>query len=373
MALNWRLNAGELRAMGGSLLRRLRTRWSSRQRTAKSLFLDDQAFRFEFACERMRVDRNRSPLAVLMIDLPVDSQSAADVEFLGRILRQRLRITDTIGLLADGRVGVLLPDTPESGAWKVADDVCSEYPVGKRRPSCEVFLYPTEETRRRDGRAVREGQAVSSGAGATPELLFFSPTPRWKRAIDVTIALTGLVASAPLLAVIAVAVKATSRGPVLYVQEREGLGGRRFRMFKFRTMHVNAEHHQAALRVRSVQDGPAFKMHRDPRTTWVGRWLRKTSLDELPQLWNVLRGEMSLVGPRPLPTAESQECLPWQRQRLAVVPGMTGLWQVHGRNTVSFDEWMRMDLQYVRRRSPWYDALLLLRTAPALVFSRGPR
>lgn len=360
-------------AMSGSMIRRLCTKILTRRRPGPPQFLGDQAFRFEFACERMRVDRNRSPLSVLMIDLPADSRGGSDFEFLGRTLRQRLRITDTIGLLSDGRVGVLLPDTPESGAWKVADDVCSVYPVGNRRPGCEVFLYPHDETRRRDGKPACEGETVPSGVGTTPELLFCTQTPTWKRAIDVAVALTGLVATAPLAGAIAVAVKATSRGPVLYVQEREGLGGRRFQMLKFRTMHADADRHQAALRERSVQDGPAFKMHRDPRTTWVGRLLRVTSLDELPQLWNVLRGEMSLVGPRPLPTAESQGCLPWQRQRLAVAPGMTGLWQVHGRNTVSFDEWMRMDLQYVRRQSPLYDTLLLLRTAPALVLSRGPR
>lgn len=359
--------------MSGSWFQRLGARLFAGKSSCNGLFLDDQSFRFEFARERMRVDRNRSPLSVLMIDLPSELRQASDLEFLGCTLRQRLRITDTIGALADGRVGVLLPDTPESGAWKVADDVCSVYPVGKLRPSCEVFVYPNEESRRRDGKPSRDGQTVQTGSVATTELLFCQRTPMWKRTADVMVALLGLIVTAPVMAAIAVAVKATSRGPVFYVQEREGLGGRRFPMIKFRTMRVNADRHQAALRARSVQDGPAFKMRRDPRTTWIGRLLRVTSLDELPQLWNVLRGDMSLVGPRPLPTAESQECQPWQRQRLAVVPGMTCVWQVRGRNTVSFDEWMRMDLQYVRRRSPWYDAFLLLRTAPALVFSRGPR
>ena len=144
-------------------------------------------------------------------------------------------------------------------------------------------------------------------------------------------------------------------------------------MYKFRTMRAGAEQFQAVLRSRSDQDGPAFKMRHDPRTTRIGHWLRVTSLDELPQLWNVLRGDMSLVGPRPLPTAESLECKPWQRQRLWVVPGMTCIWQVRGRSTVSFDQWMRMDLQYIRRRSLLYDVGLLLRTAPALLLQRGPR
>jgi lipopolysaccharide/colanic/teichoic acid biosynthesis glycosyltransferase len=131
--------------------------------------------------------------------------------------------------------------------------------------------------------------------------------------------------------------------------------------------------HQSALLHHSEQDGPAFKMRDDPRTTWIGRWLRRTSLDELPQFWNVLCGEMSLVGPRPLPTLESLECLPWQRQRLWVVPGMTCIWQVRGRNTVTFDQWMRMDLQYSRRRSLLRDLQLIIATAPSIVLKRGPR
>jgi lipopolysaccharide/colanic/teichoic acid biosynthesis glycosyltransferase len=214
---------------------------------------------------------------------------------------------------------------------------------------------------------------VGESSSATVEAVFANPTPAWKRTIDVAGAAVGLTLSMPLLLVIAIAVKLTSRGPVFYSQEREGLGGRRFRIYKVRTMRLDADRQQAALRSCSEQDGPAFKMRNDPRTTWLGRWLRLTSLDELPQFWNVIRGEMSLVGPRPLPTGESLECSSWQRQRLTVVPGMTCIWQVRGRSTVSFDQWMRMDLQYVRRRSLTFDARLLLNTAPAIVFQRGPR
>jgi lipopolysaccharide/colanic/teichoic acid biosynthesis glycosyltransferase len=138
-------------------------------------------------------------------------------------------------------------------------------------------------------------------------------------------------------------------------------------------MRMGADQDQSALREYSVQDGPAFKMANDPRTTWVGRVLRATSLDELPQFFNVLRGDMSLVGPRPLPIHESIQCTPWQRRRLSVVPGMTCIWQVSGRSRVSFEEWMRMDLEYVRRRSLLCDMSLLLSTAPSVVVSRGPR
>jgi lipopolysaccharide/colanic/teichoic acid biosynthesis glycosyltransferase len=144
-------------------------------------------------------------------------------------------------------------------------------------------------------------------------------------------------------------------------------------MHKLRTMHVNAEQRQQELRQYSEQDGPAFKMTDDPRTTWFGQWLRLFSLDEVPQLWNVMRGEMSLVGPRPLPTPESLACEAWQRQRLLVAPGMTCFWQVSGRNSVTFKEWMRMDLRYLRRRSLLCDARLLLSTGPSLFLHQGPR
>jgi lipopolysaccharide/colanic/teichoic acid biosynthesis glycosyltransferase len=197
--------------------------------------------------------------------------------------------------------------------------------------------------------------------------------PRSKRGVDIVGAIAGLIVSAPLCVFLAVVIKLTSRGPVFYSQWREGHGGRLFRIHKFRTMVVDAHQHQSALRAHSVQDGPAFKMQHDPRTTWIGKLMRRTSLDELPQFWNVLIGDMSLVGPRPLPTHESVQCLPWQRQRLLVVPGLTCIWQVKGRSTVTFVEWMRMDLQYVRRRSMLCDLQLLLATGPSIFLTKGPR
>ncbi len=332
-----------------------------------------EAFDLSWRGNECAVDRSRLPFALLVIELPTDRATPRDLDFLGRTLIRRTRITDTIGILSERRIGVLLPDTPKSGAWKVASDVCSRYPVGLDRPSCEVFVYPDDGAHRRNGEACRDSHPVDSSPAATMDSLFVTPTPMWKRAIDVVGAIGGLFASAPLLAVVAAAVKLTSHGPVIYSQEREGLGGRRFRMYKIRTMRLDADRHQEALRPYSLQDGPAFKMRDDPRTTWIGHWLRLTSLDEIPQLWNVLRGEMSLVGPRPLPTDESQECTPWQRQRLSVTPGMTCIWQVQGRSSVSFEQWMRMDLQYVRRRSLKCDMGLLLTTVPAIVFQRGPR
>jgi lipopolysaccharide/colanic/teichoic acid biosynthesis glycosyltransferase len=169
----------------------------------------------------------------------------------------------------------------------------------------------------------------------------------------------------------ALAIKITSRGGVFFTQYRDGLGGRPFRMLKFRTMRLGADDEKQALRQHSEQDGPAFKIKDDPRLTTVGRFLRATSIDELPQLWNVLRGEMSLVGPRPLPCDESARCRRWQRRRLEVTPGLTCIWQVSGRNLLPFEEWMRMDLRYVDGRSFWTDLNLLLWTIPAVLSRKG--
>ena len=186
-------------------------------------------------------------------------------------------------------------------------------------------------------------------------------------------ALTGLMVSLPIVAAAAAAIKATSRGPIIFSQEREGLGGRRFKMYKLRTMSVDAESRKSELRRHSVQDGPAFKLASDPRTTSIGRLLRWTSVDELPQFINVLKGDMSLVGPRPLPTEESRACQLWQRRRLSVTPGLTCSWQVTSRGTVKFDDWVRMDLQYARMPSLWTDLKLILLTVPALFTHRGVR
>ncbi len=193
-----------------------------------------------------------------------------------------------------------------------------------------------------------------------------------KRAIDVVGACLGLVLATPIMLVIAVGLRLSSRGPIIFMQERCGLGGRRFRFFKFRTMVEDAEDQRALLTHLNEMRGPVFKISRDPRITRLGAILRKTSLDELPQLWNVLRGEMSLVGPRPPVPDEVASYDSRQRQRLAVVPGITGLWQVSGRSTINdFETWLELDLAYVRRWSLWLDFRILAKTVIVVISARG--
>lgn len=184
-------------------------------------------------------------------------------------------------------------------------------------------------------------------------------------------ALVLLIVALPML-VLAVLIKLDSPGPVLYRQVRIGRGGRGFDMYKFRSMFDGAEEHHEALAISVGQNkSPIFKLRQDPRVTRLGKVIRRTSLDELPQLFNVLRGDMSLVGPRPALPRELESYKPWQRARLEAVPGMTGLWQVSGRSELSFQEMSRLDLEYIEQWSLWLDCWALLRTIPAVVTGRG--
>jgi exopolysaccharide biosynthesis polyprenyl glycosylphosphotransferase len=210
-----------------------------------------------------------------------------------------------------------------------------------------------------------------------PMIVFRSaPEVSWallfKGAFDRLGAAVLLVLLSPLLLAIALLIKLSSRGPVLFKQERCGVRGRVFVMHKFRSMVSDAEQRQAELMVFNEMDGPVFKIARDPRITGIGRFLRRTSLDELPQLVNVLMGKMSLVGPRPLPVREVRQFKsPWQRRRLSMKPGITCLWQIAGRNTVGFEEWMRLDLQYIDTWSLWLDFKILVKTIPVVLMGKG--
>lgn len=192
-----------------------------------------------------------------------------------------------------------------------------------------------------------------------------------KRVLDLTVSLTGLIVLLPVILLVTTAILSTMGRPVLLRQLRSGYNGRTFTMYKFRTMVRDAEQRRAEVAALNEVDGPAFKSRLDPRITPVGHVLRRTSLDELPQLLNVLLGRMSLVGPRPLMVGEQQRISGPQRRRLSMKPGMTGLWQVSGRSNLSFDEWMKLDLQYVDNWSLGLDLKLLLRTMPAVLTGRG--
>lgn len=187
-----------------------------------------------------------------------------------------------------------------------------------------------------------------------------------KRLIDVICSFIGVVVLSPLFIVIAIIIKATSKGPVFFSQKRVGKNGKEFDMYKFRSMVVNAEELKEKLASQNEMSGPMFKMKDDPRVTKVGKFIRKTSIDELPQLWNVLKGDMSLVGPRPSLPKEVAQFEEWMHRRLEVKPGLTCYWQVSGRNNIDFEDWMKLDIKYVDERSTWIDIKLIFKTVGVL-------
>ena len=183
-----------------------------------------------------------------------------------------------------------------------------------------------------------------------------------KRLIDIICSFMGLLAFSPLFIIIAIIIKFTSKGPVFFSQKRVGKYGREFDMYKFRSMVVNAEELKEKLAAQNEMSGPMFKMKDDPRVTKVGKFIRKTSLDELPQLWNVLKGDMSLVGPRPSLPKEVAQFEDWMHRRLEVKPGLTCYWQVSGRNNIDFEDWMKLDIRYVEERNLFVDIKLIFKT-----------
>jgi len=222
------------------------------------------------------------------------------------------------------------------------------------------------------------GKLQATDLGGIPLMrLETTPGSPWqlfiKRASDVIISLVALIILSPVLLVTAIAIKLSSLGPIFFKQERNGMNGRRFTLLKFRSMVVGAEKMQEELLALNEMDGPVFKIKNDPRLTKVGKFLRRTSLDELPQLINVLKGDMSLVGPRPPIPGEVTNYETWQRRRLSMRPGITCFWQISGRNEINFEEWMKLDLEYIDNWSFWLDLKILLRTIPVVLFGTGAR
>lgn len=194
-----------------------------------------------------------------------------------------------------------------------------------------------------------------------------------KRGFDIIVSLVGLVLLAPILLLTALAIKLSSRGPLFFEQERNGMNGRKFSLLKFRSMVVGAEKMQEELLALNEMDGPVFKIRNDPRMTRIGKFLRKTSLDELPQLINVLKGDMSLVGPRPPIPGEVTNYETWQRRRLSMRPGITCFWQISGRNEIDFEQWMKLDLEYIDNWSLGLDFKIFFKTIPVVLFGAGAR
>ena len=263
---------------------------------------------------------------------------------------------------------------------RVVDDVVFAIPVVESL-TCEREIGWCEEVGvtvhlRADLVRTLFARMYPSDLDGTP-MLTVSATPRQpaallvKRVIDLFGSFVALTALSPVFLIAAILVKSTSRGPVFFAQTRSGLNGRTFTLYKFRSMYRDAEERRAALASRNEMSGPVFKIKDDPRVTPVGKWMRRFSIDELPQFWNVLAGDMSLVGPRPPIPEEVKKYERWQRRRLSMKPGITCLWQVSGRNAIDFNDWMKLDLAYIDTWSLRLDVQILLRTVPVVLTAKG--
>jgi lipopolysaccharide/colanic/teichoic acid biosynthesis glycosyltransferase len=299
-----------------------------------------------------------------------------------------------VGWLNGHRIGVILTDTPIEGAWKFADDISQSVAASDPPPACSVYTYPTQWLSGGDGRLHQSGRTsrrrqsdedkvngTSSGAedettgpGRAVEglrSLFGHGLPFWKRALDVVGSLLGFVLLFPIFLGIAALIKIVSPGPVFFRQRRLGYLRKPFTLWKFRTMEADADPslHRSHFAELIGSDRPMAKLDvdRDPRIIRFGGFLRSSCLDELPQLINVVKGEMSLIGPRPCLAYEAQHYLLWQNGRFDSVPGLTGLWQVGGKSRTTFNEMIRLDIRYGQHRSLWLDARILLKTVPAVV------
>jgi lipopolysaccharide/colanic/teichoic acid biosynthesis glycosyltransferase len=318
-------------------------------------------------------------------------KTAASLRRVGLVIANNVRIGDEIGWFDKNSLAAVLPSTTAEGAWRFTDRVCQELDPEGLTPVCTVYSYPTGEV---PSGSHPEGPRIPGGpdSGNSPdttreksilkdqdrdrpvgslEPLLWRRVPVWKRALDVTGALAGLIILSPVFLLLAILIKIVSPGPVFFRQERVGYMGRPFAVWKFRTMHPRSDPsvHERYLHDLISQDETLTKLDsfEDPRIIPFGKFLRQSCLDELPQLLNVLTGDMSLVGPRPALPYEAREYLPWHKWRLDVMPGMTGLWQVSGKNRTTFKKMMRLDVSYSRKISPWLDVKILLRTFPVIL------
>ncbi len=364
--------------------------------------LSPAEFDAAFEVEASRAERSNSALALVVFAAQHGPGTSEGIDELLEAIEERKRQYDTIGRLEANRVGVLLPYTRSGGAWAFASDVLKRLGTGNNQflatvssnevgPSGKPAAFAPKEVasppKSRRGKPAPD--APRAGEEEVDELAPEPARPEdistlasiWyefghrpslgKRFLDVLGSGTALVLLSPVLLGAATAVKLSSPGPVLFRQVRAGQFGRPFELVKFRSMFVDAEARKSELMHLNEMDGPVFKIKNDPRITPVGRWLRRTSIDELPQLWNVLRGDMSLVGPRPPMLEELPGYEQWHLRRLTRRGGLTCIWQTSGRNQIPFREWMRMDRRYMRQESMLTDLRLIAKTVWTVTIGRG--
>jgi exopolysaccharide biosynthesis polyprenyl glycosylphosphotransferase len=331
--------------------------------------------------EKLRVDRSKAPLSLVLFYFREKGVSSRDAvqEFL-TTLEKNTRESDIRGWVDEGVIGLILPDTDKNGMNHCVEKIVNGN--GNVSYSVVTGTYPSDLVQKLLTEEKSQPNFFPLDLDETTKLPGFQIT--LKRIMDILGSVVGLILFSPIILITTIVVKMTSPGPIVFRQSRFGRKGVRFPFYKFRSMywgtddHIHREYVANLIKgeIEKINQGekeaPLFKMKSDPRVTPVGKIIRKTSIDELPQFFNVLKGEMSLVGPRPPLPYEVEKYEPWHLRRiLEVKPGMTGLWQVDGRSTTSFDDMVRLDLRYAQNWSLWLDIKILLKTVRAVFRPKG--
>jgi len=368
----------------------------SRLLSRNKIILNQKEFDAFIQRERNMVERHGSYFSLAVFNVNGIVHKPQDLKKITSMFKERLRCTDIAGWLDQGQIGLMLPLTTRENAHLVAKDILKRTDLDGKY-SYEIHLYPVNisnhidsdndarGSRKADSTRDSKSKSNQGNRSSAPKFdaqvptdqkdnlpgAFFSHCPLWKRTMDILISSAAILLLSPILLAVTVAVKMSSHGPILFRQKRCGFGGKVFRMYKFRTMIIDAEDHKHKLLADNHRNGPVFKIENDPRLTRVGNFLRRWSLDELPQLFNVLLGDMSLVGPRPPIVEEVRQYKIWQQRRLAVKPGITCIWQVRSRDSKDFDHWVREDIEYIAERSFLTDLKILIFTIPAVLSGKG--
>ena len=338
--------------------------------TLRSVYTIDD-FNLIIKRERFRSDRNNQKFSLITFDVEKFNHDKTRFNNFIDMLTSRVRISDEIGWFDIRRIAVLLPDTALKDAQKLAHNICMNIADSASHPPCTVYMYPSLKWI--DGESYTEPSCPEENVHE--KLAVGHKMPLWKRSVDIIGSLSGIIILSPILLLIAILIKIVSPGPVFFKQDRVGRSGKIFSFLKFRSMKVNNDvtvhrnHLKKLINGDSDSHESMEKLNNDPRIIPLGSLFRKTCVDELPQLINVLRGEMSLVGPRPCIPYEAEEYLRWHARRFDIIPGMTGLWQVSGKNKTTFKEMIRLDIKYASERSFWLDSIILLKT-PIVVLSQ---
>lgn len=338
---------------------------------------DEKTFRFVLRRERARADRTGRPVSLVVFHLPKHRSKSSD-RWLLNALARRIRITDMIGWIDSSSLGILLPETSTDGAVAFLEKIVPILSDAESIPGIRVHTYPQQESHGGSGeQPIAGGRTVNIVPDSSTEtspffsnMLAVSP-PILVSLVERSLAGVALVVLSPLFLLIALIIKASSSGPVFFRQERIGQEGQSFYCYKFRTMRLHSEtkSHEDYFSYLIENSVPMEKLdsNGDSRIFPAGHVLRAASLDELPQLINIFKGEMRLVGPRPCTPHEFEQYLPWHRHRVDAPPGLTGLWQVSGKNKTTFAQMIRLDLHYIHDRSVIRDIGIILKTVPVAI------